>query len=185
MANHNYPWKILWCSIIFVAFFTCSQYHERIAAYQSPPPKKTRPNCMMSDPTLCMLPYHWMILSGVMLIVYCINGRSAMMSLDLQYINSHWLILKNIKEYICPIKSKLPPEIYKKHPYIRIRKNSIRGKSGQRLMCLNSSGLGSTDNIKFDSDSVDVFLDTCVTAGETPIKHDFLPNTIVPTIENM
>ena len=52
-------------------------------------------------------------------------------------------------------------------------------------MCLNLSGLRSTDNIKFDSDSVDVFLDTCVTAGATPFKHDFLPNTSVPTIENM
>ena len=52
-------------------------------------------------------------------------------------------------------------------------------------MCLNSSGLRSTDNIKFDSDSVDVFLDTYVTAGETPFKHDFLPNNFVPTIEKM
>ena len=52
-------------------------------------------------------------------------------------------------------------------------------------MCLNSSGLRSTDNIKFDSNSVNVFLDTCVTAGTTPFKHDFLPNTSVPTIENM
>ena len=52
-------------------------------------------------------------------------------------------------------------------------------------MCLNSSGLRSTDNIKFDSDSVDEFLDTCVTAGATPFKNDILPNTFVPTIENM
>ena len=52
-------------------------------------------------------------------------------------------------------------------------------------MCLNSSGLLSTDNIKFDSDSVDVFLDTCVTARATPFKHAFLPNTFVPTIEKM
>ena len=52
-------------------------------------------------------------------------------------------------------------------------------------MCLKSSGLRSTDNIKFDSDSVDVFLDTCVTAGATPFKHDFFLNTFVPTIENM
>ena len=51
-------------------------------------------------------------------------------------------------------------------------------------MCLNSSGLRSTDNIKFDSASVNVFLDTCVTAGTTPFKHDFLPNTFVPTLEN-
>ena len=52
-------------------------------------------------------------------------------------------------------------------------------------MRLNSSGLRSTDNIKCDSDSVDVFLDTCMTAGATPLKNDFLPNTFVPTIENM
>ena len=52
-------------------------------------------------------------------------------------------------------------------------------------MCLNSSGLRSTDNIKFDSDYVDVFLDTCVTAGANPFKNDFLPNTLVPKIENM
>ena len=52
-------------------------------------------------------------------------------------------------------------------------------------MCLNSSGLRSTDNIKFDSDSVDMLLDTCVTARATPFKHGFLPNTFVPTIENM
>ena len=52
-------------------------------------------------------------------------------------------------------------------------------------MCLNSSGLRSTDNIKFDSDSVDVFLDTCVTAEANPFKNYFIPNTFVPTIENM
>ena len=52
-------------------------------------------------------------------------------------------------------------------------------------MCLNSSGLRSADNIKFDSDSVNFFLNTCVTARATPFKHDFLPNTFVPTIENM
>ena len=52
-------------------------------------------------------------------------------------------------------------------------------------MCLNSLGLRSTDNIKFESDSVDVLLDTCVTAGATLFKNDFLPNTLVPTIENM
>ena len=52
-------------------------------------------------------------------------------------------------------------------------------------MCLNSSGLRSTDNIKFESDLVDVFLDTCVTAGATPFKHNFLPNTFVPKIEDM
>ena len=52
-------------------------------------------------------------------------------------------------------------------------------------MCLNSSVLRSTDNIKFESNSVDVFRDTCVTAETTPFKHDFLPNTFVPTIENM
>ena len=52
-------------------------------------------------------------------------------------------------------------------------------------MCLNSSGLRSTDNIKCDSDSVNVFLDACVTAGATPFKYDFLPNTFVPTLENM
>ena len=50
---------------------------------------------------------------------------------------------------------------------------------------MKSSGLRSTDNIKFDSDSVDVFFDICVTAGATPFKHDFLPNTFVPTIKNM
>ena len=139
---------------------------------------------MMSNPTLCMLPYHWMIFSCVMLIVYCINGLSAMMSIDLQYKNAHWLILKNIKDYICPRKSKLPPERYKKHPYIHVRKNP-RGKPGQRLICLNSSGLRSTDNIKFESDSVKIFLNTCVIGGATPFKHDFLPNTFVPTIEKM
>ena len=52
-------------------------------------------------------------------------------------------------------------------------------------MCLNSSGLQSTDNIKFDSDSVDVFLDTCVTDGANPFKNNFLPNTFVQKIENM
>ena len=52
-------------------------------------------------------------------------------------------------------------------------------------MCLNSSGLQSTDNMKFDSDSVDVLLDICVIAGATPFKNDYLPNTFVPTIENM
>ena len=52
-------------------------------------------------------------------------------------------------------------------------------------MCLNSSWLRSTDKIKFDSNSVDLFLDTCVTAGTTPFKHDILPNNFVPTIENM
>ena len=52
-------------------------------------------------------------------------------------------------------------------------------------MCLNSSGLRSTDKIKFDSDSVDMFLDACVTDGETPFKDDFLPNTFDPKIENM
>ena len=50
---------------------------------------------------------------------------------------------------------------------------------------MNSSGLRSTDNIEFDSDSVNVFLNTCMTAGGTPSKHHFLPNTFVPTIENM
>ena len=58
-------------------------------------------------------------------------------------------------------------------------------KSGWRIMCLNSSGLQSTDNIKFDSYSVNVFLDTCVTAGATPFKNNFLPNTFVPKIKNM
>ena len=52
-------------------------------------------------------------------------------------------------------------------------------------MCLNSSVLRYTDNIKFDSNYVDVFLDTCVTSGATPFKNDFLPNTFVPTIENI
>ena len=52
-------------------------------------------------------------------------------------------------------------------------------------MFLNLSGLRSPDNKQFDSNSVDVFLDTCVTAGVTPFKHDFLPNTFIPTIENM
>ena len=179
------PETILWCFTIFLAFFTCSQYQKKIAAYQSLPPEKKRPNFMMSDLTLCMLPYYWMIFSGIMLTLYCINGRSAMMSLDLQYINAHWLIIKNIKNYICPRKSKLPSERYKKHPYINVYNIPKRGKSGRRLMCLNSSGLRSTDNIKFDSNSVDVFLDTCVTAGATPFKNDFLPNTFVPSIENM
>ena len=91
---------ILWCSIIFLAFFNRSQYHEHIAAYESPSHEDTRPNFMMRDPKCCMLPYNWMIFSGVMLIVYCINGWSTMMSLDLQYKNSHWLILKNIQDYI-------------------------------------------------------------------------------------
>ena len=52
-------------------------------------------------------------------------------------------------------------------------------------MCLNSSGLRSTDHIKFDSNYIDVLLDTCVTAGATLFKHDFLPNTFVSTIEDM
>ena len=30
-----------------------------------------------------------------------------------------------------------------------------------------------------------MFLNTCVTAGETPFKHDYLPNTFAPKIENM
>ena len=30
-----------------------------------------------------------------------------------------------------------------------------------------------------------MFLDTCVTAGETPFENDFLPNAFVTTIENM
>ena len=77
------PETILWCSIIFLELFTRSQYHARIAAYQSPPPEVTRPNFMMSNPTFCMLPYHWMVFSGIMLTVYCIRGRSGMMSLDL------------------------------------------------------------------------------------------------------
>ena len=50
-------------------------------------------------------------------------------------------------------------------------------------MCFNSSGLQSTDNIEFDSDSVDVFLDTCVITGATPFNNDFLPNTFFPTIK--
>ena len=58
-------------------------------------------------------------------------------------------------------------------------------KIGQRLMSLNSAELRSTDNIQFDYDSVNVFLDTCVTAGATTFKNDFLTNTFVPTIENM
>ena len=82
---------ILWCTIIFLAFFTRSQYHELIAAYHSPPPKETRPNFMMSNPTFCMLPYHLMIFFVVMIIIYCINGRSEMMSLYSQYKNAHWL----------------------------------------------------------------------------------------------
>ena len=110
------PEPILLWSIIFLALFTRSQYHERIAAYQSPPPKETQPNFMMSDPTFCMIPYHWMIFSGIMLTIYCINGRSAMISLDFQYRNAHWLIIRNINNYICPRKSKLPPERYKKAP---------------------------------------------------------------------
>ena len=140
---------------------------------------------MISDPTLCMLPYHWIILSGIMLTVYCINGRSAMMSLELQYRNAHWLIIKNIKNYICPRKPKLPPGRYKKHPYIHVCNNPKRIKSGRRLMCLNSSGLRSTDNVKFDYNPVNVFLDTCMTAGATPFKKYFLPNTFVPKIKNM
>ena len=135
------PETILWCTIIFLALFTRSQYYERIVAYQSPPPQDTQPNFMMSNPTFCMLLYHWMIFSGVIIIVYCINGWSAMMSLDLQYKKSYWLILKNIQDYICPRKSKLPPERYKKYQYIHVHKNPTRGKPGQRLMCLNSSGL--------------------------------------------
>ena len=140
---------------------------------------------MMSDPTFCMLPYHWMIFSGIMLTIYCINGRPAMMSLDLQYRNAHWLIIRNINNYIFPKKSKLPPERYKMHPYIHIYNNPKIRKPGQRLMCLNSSGLQSTENIRFDSSSVDVFLYICVTAGANPFKNDFLPNTFVPKIENM
>ena len=52
-------------------------------------------------------------------------------------------------------------------------------------MFLNSSGLQYNDSIKFDSDSVDVFLDTCVTAGATRMKNYFLSITFVPTFENM
>ena len=114
------PETILWYSIIFLAFFTHSQYQEQITAYQSLPPKKTRPNFMTSDPKFCMLPYHWMIFSGIMLTIYCINGRSAMMSLDLQYRNAHWLIIRKIKNYIFPRKLKLPPERYKKHQYTHV-----------------------------------------------------------------
>ena len=95
------------------------------------------------------------------------------------------MIQKNIKNYVCPRNLKLPHERYKKHPYFHVRKNPIIIKSGQSLVCLNSSGLRSTDNIKFDSDSVNVFLDTCVRAGTIPFKHDFLPNTFIPKIENM
>ena len=72
---------ILCCTNIFLAFFTCSQYYERIASYQSQPSEDTRPKFMMSNPTFCILTYHWMIFSGVMLILYCINGQSARMSL--------------------------------------------------------------------------------------------------------
>ena len=124
------PEIILWCSIIFLAFFTRSQYHKRIAAYISPRPDKTQPNFMMSNPTFCILLYHWMIFSGLMLTVYCINGWSVMVSLDLQYINAHWLIIKSIKNYIFPRKSKLPPERYKKHPYIHVCNKPKRRKSG-------------------------------------------------------
>ena len=126
-----------------------------------------------------------MIFSGIMITVYCINGRLEMMSLDLQYRNAHWLIIRKIKNYICPRKSKLPPERYKKHPYIHVCNNHKRRKSERHLMCFNSSGLWSTDNIKFDSNSVDVFFDTCVTAGATLFKNYFLHNTFVLTIENM
>ena len=132
---------ILWYSIIFLALFTHSQYHKLITAYQSPPSEKTRPNFMMSNPKFFMLPYHWMIFSGIMLTIYCINGRSEIISLDLQYRNAHWFIIRNIKNYICPRKSKLPPERYNKHPYINVCNNPKRRKSGRRLMCLNLSGL--------------------------------------------
>ena len=107
------------------------------------------------------------------------------MSLDLQYRNAHWLIIENIKNYICPRKLKLPPERYKKHAYIHVCNNQKRRKSVRRLMCLNSSGLQSTDDIKLDSDSIYVFLDTCMTSGATPFKNDFFPNTFISTIENM
>ena len=108
-----------------------------------------------------------------------------MMSLDLQYRNAHWLIIKNIKNYICPRKSRIPSERYKKHSYIPVCNNPKIINPGWRLMCLNSSGLWSNDNINFDSSSVNVFLDTCMTAAATPLKNVFLPNTCVPTIENM
>ena len=91
------PKTILWYSIIFLALFTRLQYHKRITSYQSPLPETTRTNFMMSNPKLCTVLYHWMTFSGIMLTVYCINGRTAMMSLDLQYRNAHWLIIKNIK----------------------------------------------------------------------------------------
>ena len=139
------PETILWYSIIFLEFFTHSLYHKQITAYQSLSPNKTRPNFMMSDPTCCMLPYHWMIFSGIMITVYCINGWSEKMSLNLHYRNSYWLFIRNIKNYICPRKSKLPPDRYKKHPYIHVSNNQKRRKSGQRLMCLISSGLQSAD----------------------------------------
>ena len=122
------PETTLWCFIIFLALFTHSIYHEHITAYQSPLPEKTQPNFMLNDPTLCMLPHHWIVFSGGMLTLYFINGRSAMKSPALQYQNAHWLILKNIQDYVCPRKSKLPPERYKKHPYIHVSKNPIRGK---------------------------------------------------------
>ena len=93
----NIPETTLSYSIIFFAFFTRSKYHKKIIAYKSPPPEKTRPKLMTRDPTFCILPYHWMVFSGMILTVYCINNRSAMMSLDLQYITAHWLIIRNIK----------------------------------------------------------------------------------------
>ena len=52
-------------------------------------------------------------------------------------------------------------------------------------MCLNSSVLRSTDSIKLDSNSGDVFLYTCVTTWATFFNKYFLPNTFVPTIENI
>ena len=123
MANQNYYRNNLVVFHFFLAFFTRSQYHEHITAYQSPSPEDTQPNFMMGNPKFCMLLYYWMIFSSVMIIVYYINGWSAMMSLDLQYKNAHWLILKNIKDYICPRNSKLPPERYKKHRTFTSTKN--------------------------------------------------------------
>ena len=52
-------------------------------------------------------------------------------------------------------------------------------------MCLKSLGLKSTDNIKFDSGSVNMFLDTSVLARATSLKNGFLLNTFVPKFENM
>ena len=128
MDNQKYSQKHIVVFYHFLSILYLLAIYERIAAYQSPPPKKTRPNFMMRNPTFCMLPYHWMILSVIMLTLYCIDVQSEIMSLDFQFRNAYWFIIKNIENYIFPMESKLPPERYKKHPCIHVCNNPKRRK---------------------------------------------------------